>query len=89
MELLVEAVRRRAGERAERFLGREIEVMVEGHSREDPSQLRGRSRHNRNVYFAGVGSPGDLVPVTVTSTTSQSLSGEMTLAAAAAQRLAR
>ena len=89
MELLVEAVRRRAGERAERFLGREIEVMVEGHSREDPSQLRGRSRHNRNVYFAGVGRPGDLVPVTVTSTTSQSLSGEMTLAAAAAQRLAR
>ena len=89
MDLLVEAVRRRGAERAGRFLGREIEVMVEGHSRDDPSQLRGRSRHNRNVYFAGFGSPGDLVPVTVTSTTSQSLSGEMTLAAAAAQRLAR
>lgn len=89
MDVLLEAVRRRAGERAERFQGREIEVMIEGQSRNDPSKLRGRSRHNRNVYFEGVGNPGELVPVMITGTTSQSLSGEMSLAAAAAQRFER
>ena len=88
MERLVEAVRRRAGERAERFLGRELEVMIEGSSRDDPSQLRGRTRHNRNVYFEGVGRAGDLAPVLITDTTSQSLTGEMALVAAA-QRLSR
>ena len=88
IDRLVEAVRRRAGERSSRFLGREIVVMVEGTSREDPGRLRGRSRHNRNVYFEGVGEPGDLVPVTITGATSQSLSGEMLLVAGA-QRLSR
>ena len=88
MDRLVEAVRRRAGERARRFLGREIEVMIEGSSREDPGQLRGRSRHNRNVYFEGVGEPGDLVTVAITGATSQSLAGEMLLAAGT-QRLSR
>lgn len=88
MDRLVEVVRRRAGERSRRFVGRELEVMIEGSSRENPGQLRGRTRHNRNVYFEGLGEPGDLVPVTITAATSQSLTGEMTLAAAS-QRLSR
>ena len=88
MDRLVEVVRRRAGKRSQRFVGRELEVMIEGSSRDNPGQLRGRTRHNRNVYFEGLGEPGDLVPVTITAATSQSLTGEMTLAAAS-QRLSR
>jgi tRNA-2-methylthio-N6-dimethylallyladenosine synthase len=88
MDRLVAVVRRRAGERARRFVGRELEVMVEGTSRENPGQLRGRTRHNRNVYFEGLGEPGDLVPVTITAATSQSLTGEMSLAGMP-QRLSR
>src|SRR5687767_5312056 len=49
MERLVEVVQRRARERAQRFVGRELEVMVEGPSRHDPARLRGRTRHNKVV----------------------------------------
>ena len=42
MERLVEAVQRHATERAQRFVGRTMEVLVEGPSRTDPSRLRGR-----------------------------------------------
>ena len=63
MERLVEVVQRRARERAQRFVGRTLEVLVEGPSRTDPSRLRGRSRHNKVVNFAGLGAPGELVEV--------------------------
>src|SRR5213079_2362320 len=46
MERLVEVVQRRAHERAQRFVGRELDVLVEGPSRHDPARLRGRPRHN-------------------------------------------
>ncbi len=81
MERLVEAVQRRARERSQRFVGRTLDVLVEGTSRTDPSKLRGRSRHNKVVNFTGVGSPGDTVPVTITSATSQTLAGEASLLA--------
>jgi tRNA-2-methylthio-N6-dimethylallyladenosine synthase len=84
MERLVEAVQRRGRERAERFVGRTLEVLVEGPSRTDPSRLRGRSRHNKVVNFTGLGSPGDLVEVRVTAATSQTLSGDESLLARAA-----
>ena len=57
MERLVELVQRRATERAQRFVGREIEVLVEGPSRTDPTRLRGRTRHNKAVNFEGPPSP--------------------------------
>jgi tRNA-2-methylthio-N6-dimethylallyladenosine synthase len=75
MERLVEVIQRRARQRAQRFLGRRLEVLVEGPSRTDPSRLRGRSRHNKVVNFTGLGSPGELVEVEITSATSQTLSG--------------
>jgi tRNA-2-methylthio-N6-dimethylallyladenosine synthase len=81
MQRLVEVVQRRAHERAQRFVGRELEVLVEGSSRTDPSRLRGRSRHNKTVNFAGVASPGELVSVQITAATSQTLSGELSLLA--------
>jgi tRNA-2-methylthio-N6-dimethylallyladenosine synthase len=84
LERLVEVIQRRAGERAQRFVGRTLDVLVEGPSRTDPSRLRGRSRHNKVVNFDGLGEPGDLVPVEITGATSQTLTGEMSLIARAA-----
>ncbi|HET7484069.1 MAG TPA: tRNA (N6-isopentenyl adenosine(37)-C2)-methylthiotransferase MiaB [Solirubrobacterales bacterium] len=75
MERLVELVQRRANERAQRFVGREVEVLVEGTSRTDETRLRGRSRHNKAVNFDGDANPGDLVEVEITSATSQTLGG--------------
>jgi tRNA-2-methylthio-N6-dimethylallyladenosine synthase len=84
MERLVEVVQRRASERAQRFVGRTLEVLVEGPSRTDPSRLRGRSRHNKVVNFTGLASPGELVQVEITGATSQTLSGRESLLARAA-----
>ncbi len=81
MARLVEAVQRRARERAQRFVGRTLDVLVEGTSRTDPSKLRGRSRHNKVVNFTGIAAPGETVPVTITSATSQTLAGEASLLA--------
>ena len=76
MERLVEVVQRRAHERAQRFVGRDVEVLVEGPSRHDPARLRGRSRHNKVVNFDGLGAPGDVAQVGITAATSQTLSGQ-------------
>jgi tRNA-2-methylthio-N6-dimethylallyladenosine synthase len=86
MQRLVEVVQRRAHERAQRFVGRELEVLVEGGSRTDPARLRGRSRHNKTVNFTGPAAPGELVRVQITGATSQTLSGELSLLAGAAAR---
>jgi tRNA-2-methylthio-N6-dimethylallyladenosine synthase len=84
MERLVEVVQRRARERAQRFVGRELDVLVEGPSRNDPSRLRGRTRHNKVVNFAGLAAPGEIVGVRIDSATSQTLAGEESLLARAA-----
>jgi tRNA-2-methylthio-N6-dimethylallyladenosine synthase len=83
MERLVEVVQRRARERAQRFVGRTLDVLVEGQSRNDPSKLRGRTTHNKVVNFEGLAQPGDIVPVQITSATSQTLAGEASLLAQA------
>ncbi|MEO7198291.1 MAG: tRNA (N6-isopentenyl adenosine(37)-C2)-methylthiotransferase MiaB, partial [Solirubrobacterales bacterium] len=75
MGRLVEAVQRRARERAQRFVGRTVEVLVEGPSRTDPARLRGRNGHNKAVNFEGTASPGQFVEVEVESATSQTLVG--------------
>jgi tRNA-2-methylthio-N6-dimethylallyladenosine synthase len=84
MERLVEVIQRRARERAQRFVGRTVDVLIEGPSRTDPTRLRGRSRHNKVVNFDGLGAPGDLVEVQITAATSQTLSGAASLVARAA-----
>jgi tRNA-2-methylthio-N6-dimethylallyladenosine synthase len=86
MERLVELVRRRAHERAQRFVGRTVEVLVEGPARNDPAGWRGRCRHNKVVNFAGPARPGQLVAVAIASATSQSLHGEVSLAGMALAR---
>jgi len=79
MQRLLDVVQRCARERAQRFVGREIEVMVEGPSRHDPSRLRGRTRHNKVVNFDGLAQPGELVTVRIDSATSQTLAGEQAM----------
>jgi tRNA-2-methylthio-N6-dimethylallyladenosine synthase len=83
MERLVEVVQRRARERAQRFVGRTLDVLVEGPSRTDPSRLRGRTRHNKVVNFTGIVRPGEIVPVRISSATSQTLAGDASLVASA------
>jgi tRNA-2-methylthio-N6-dimethylallyladenosine synthase len=81
---LVELVQRRALERGQRFVGTTQEVLVEGPSRTDPARLRGRTRHNKTVNFAGLAAPGDLVDVEITGATSTTLAGEESLLSRAA-----
>jgi len=75
MARLVGLVQRRATERSQRFVGRELELLVEGPSRTDPSRLRGRTRHNKTVNFDGVAGPGEFVTVAIDAATSTTLSG--------------
>jgi tRNA-2-methylthio-N6-dimethylallyladenosine synthase len=75
MERLVELVQRGAQERAQRFVGRTMDVLVEGPSRTDPARLRGRTRHNKTVNFTGVAQPGELAQVEIQSATSTTLAG--------------
>jgi tRNA-2-methylthio-N6-dimethylallyladenosine synthase len=83
MGRLVELVQRGARERSQRFVGRTVEVLVEGASRTDPDRLRGRTRHNKVVNFSGLAAAGELTMVEVHSATSQTLAGEERLLARA------
>ncbi|MBV8394808.1 MAG: tRNA (N6-isopentenyl adenosine(37)-C2)-methylthiotransferase MiaB [Actinobacteria bacterium] len=75
VERLVELTQRIAHERNAGRVGRVEEVLVEGPSRTEPSLLRGRTRRNTTVNFAGDARPGELVPVLVESATSTTLRG--------------
>ena len=75
MERLVEVIQRRARERSQRFVGRTMDVLVEGPSRTDASRLRGRTRHNKAVNFDGTAAAGELVEVEIAGATSTTLSG--------------
>ena len=83
MDRLVEAIQRNAHERAQRFVGRTMEVLVEGPSRKDPTRLRGRTRHNKVVNFTGLAQAGEYVHVDIERATSQTLTGEESLLARA------
>jgi tRNA-2-methylthio-N6-dimethylallyladenosine synthase len=86
MEPLVDLVQRRARERAERFVGRTMDVLVEGPSRTDPTRLRGRISHNKTVNFEGTADAGELVQVEITAATSTTLSGHERLLSSVAPR---
>jgi tRNA-2-methylthio-N6-dimethylallyladenosine synthase len=81
MQRLLEVVQRGARERAQRFVGRTLDVLVEGTSRTDPQRLRGRTRHNKVVNFSGLAAPGETTRVRIDSATSQTLAGEELLLA--------
>jgi tRNA-2-methylthio-N6-dimethylallyladenosine synthase len=75
IERLVEVVQRVAHARNETRIGRVEEVLVEGRSRTDPTLLRGRTRRNTTVNFAGSAQPGELVEVVIDAATSTTLRG--------------
>jgi tRNA-2-methylthio-N6-dimethylallyladenosine synthase len=81
MERLLEVVQRNARERARRFVGRTLDVLVEGTSRTDPQRLRGRTSHNKVVNFSGLAQAGEITQVRIDSATSQTLAGEELLLA--------
>ena len=83
IERLIEVVQRVAESRNRERVGGVEEVLVEGPSRNDPDVLRGRTRRNTTVNFAGTASPGELVPVTIETATSSTLKGTQLAAVAA------
>ena len=83
IERLIDVVQRIARERNEERVGGVEEVLVEGPSRTDPGILRGRTRRNTTVNFAGNATAGQLVPVRIEGATSTTLRGTGTALAAA------
>jgi tRNA-2-methylthio-N6-dimethylallyladenosine synthase len=83
MERLVETVQRIAHDNNQRRVGLVEEVLVEGPSRTDETVLRGRTRRNTTVVFAGDALPGELVPVRIDAATSTTLRGVQHAAVAA------
>ena len=75
MERLVELTQQIAQKRNTARVGCVEEVLVEGPSRTDESVLRGRTRRNTTVVFAGAAEPGELVRVLIEGATSTTLRG--------------
>jgi tRNA-2-methylthio-N6-dimethylallyladenosine synthase len=75
IERLIAVVQRSAAARNAARVGGVEEVLVEGVSRTDPTVLRGRTRRNTTVNFAGDADPGELVEVHIDDATSTTLRG--------------
>jgi tRNA-2-methylthio-N6-dimethylallyladenosine synthase len=83
IERLVDVVQRCAAARNAERVGGVEQVLVEGASRTDPSLLRGRTRRNTTVNFAGQAAVGELVDVRIDAATSTTLRGEQAVPVAA------
>jgi tRNA-2-methylthio-N6-dimethylallyladenosine synthase len=86
IERLVERVQAHAQQRNRALVGTVQEVLVEGTSRTDTSQLRGRTRQNKTVIFDaadGAAPEGTLQPVRIDAATSMTLRGTHAVRAAA------
>ena len=75
MGRLVDVVQRGAAIRNRARVGSVQEVLVEGPSRTGGDLLRGRTRRNTTVVFAGAAQIGDLVDVVIEDSTSTTLRG--------------
>ena len=83
IERLVELVQTLAAVRNEERVGRVEEVLVEGPSRTEPALMRGRTRRNTTVNFAGTAAAGDFVDVLIERATSTTLAGSQVAVAVA------
>jgi tRNA-2-methylthio-N6-dimethylallyladenosine synthase len=83
IERLIDVVQRVASTRNAERIGRVEEVLVEGASRTDASLLRGRTRRNTTVNFAGSATASDLVDVRIEDATSTTLRGVQAVRVAA------
>jgi tRNA-2-methylthio-N6-dimethylallyladenosine synthase len=79
LQQLNSLVEKKARQSSQRYLGRVVEVLVEGINPKDPKQLMGRTRTNRLTFFAANGhQPGEMVPVQIDAIRPFSLSGNAT-----------
>ena len=62
--------------RNRRWVGRDVEVLVEGPSKRDASEWTGRTFENRVVNFGGRFRPGSKETLRITASTAFSLRGE-------------
>jgi tRNA-2-methylthio-N6-dimethylallyladenosine synthase len=83
IERLIDVVQRVAAARNACRVGGVEEVLVEGTSRTDAALLRGRTRRNTTVNFAGTAVPGELVDVRIDDATSTTLRGVQAVPVAA------
>jgi tRNA-2-methylthio-N6-dimethylallyladenosine synthase len=83
IERLVDTVQHVAAARNASRVGGVEEVLVEGASRTDPTLLRGRTRRNTTVNFAGTAESGELVDVRIEEATSTTLRGRQAIPVAA------
>src|SRR5918911_463542 len=83
IERLIELCQRVALERNRARVGRVEQVLVEGPSRTDAALLRGRTRRNTTVNFAGSAQPGELIDVRIEGATSTTLRGAKAVPVAA------
>jgi tRNA-2-methylthio-N6-dimethylallyladenosine synthase len=83
IERLIDVVQRVAAARNADRVGGVEEVLVEGTSRTDAALLRGRTRRNTTVNFAGSAAPGELVDVRIDAATSTTLRGVQAVPVAA------
>ena len=78
-QILLADLDRRAGERNRSFIGRQVEVMVEGPSVRNQQRWSGRSRENKVCLFSrheGI-NVGDIRRMMVRETTPSSLFGDL------------
>jgi tRNA-2-methylthio-N6-dimethylallyladenosine synthase len=75
MGRLVTLVQEQARTRNAALVGREVDVLVEGSSRQSERVLRGRTRTYKMVNFPGEFTPGEIVRVVVEEASSASLQG--------------
>ena len=59
------------------WLGREVQLLVEGPSKRDPRRWTGRTPENRIVHFEGGSGPGRFERVRITDATAFSLRAEL------------
>ena len=83
IERLIAVVQEVAAARNAERVGGVEEVLVEGTSRTDQALLRGRTRRNTTVNFAGTAAPGELVDVRIDHATSTTLRGVQAVPVAA------
>ena len=91
MERLRKVIQRTSLKGNESRVGREEEVIVEGHSKRDKKMLTGRTRHNRLVHFPAdrVIRPGSYAQVRVVEARTFNLVGELVEVTAGAKHRTR
>ncbi len=73
LETVIALQQRIAAERARRWIGRWVEVLVEGHARRPEGWLSGKSREFKTVVLPGGPALGDLAEVVIADATSHTL----------------